>query len=206
MKKLLSLLILAVSTHCLAQDFNSQYFDGANCTSIMVGKDASADGSVMTSHTCDSWYRTWVRWEKEQEHDKYATQKIYRGSMGTRNSYDSKGLELAGEIPQAPYTFAYLNTAYPCLNEKQLAIGETTFSGPDTLVNPEGLFMIEELERVVLQRCDNARDAIKLIDELTKKYGYGDGGECITIADPNEVSALVLQLDCLLLPSLSSEK
>jgi len=24
------------------------------CTSIMVGKNASTDGSVMTSHTCDS--------------------------------------------------------------------------------------------------------------------------------------------------------
>ena len=33
---------------------------GANCTSIMVGKKASADGSVITSHTCDSKYRTWV--------------------------------------------------------------------------------------------------------------------------------------------------
>ena len=30
------------------------------CTSIMVGKNASTDGSVMTSHTCDSWYRTWM--------------------------------------------------------------------------------------------------------------------------------------------------
>ena len=29
-----------------------------SCTSIMVGKNASTDGSVMTSHTCDSWYRT----------------------------------------------------------------------------------------------------------------------------------------------------
>ena len=27
---------------------------GANCTSIMVGCKASADGSVITSHTCDS--------------------------------------------------------------------------------------------------------------------------------------------------------
>lgn len=29
------------------------------CTSIMVGKNATTDGSVITSHTCDSWYRTW---------------------------------------------------------------------------------------------------------------------------------------------------
>ena len=31
------------------------------CTSIMVGRKASADGSVITSHTCDSWYRTWMQ-------------------------------------------------------------------------------------------------------------------------------------------------
>jgi hypothetical protein len=92
-----------------------------------------------------------------------------------------------GEIPQVEHTYAYLNTAYPCLNEKQLAIGETTFSGPDTLVNEKGMFTIEELERVALMRCDNARDAIKLIGQLVKDYGYGDGGECITIADKNEV-------------------
>lgn len=179
-----------ISLNTTAQDVDAQDFEGASCTSIMVGKDASTDGSVMTSHTCDSWYRTWVRWEKAQEHEKGAMQKIYRGTMHTQDPYDSKGLKEVGEIPQAEYTYAYLNTAYPCLNEKQLAIGETTFSGPDTLVNPEGMFMIEELERIVLQRCDNARDVIRLIDELTKEYGYGDGGECITIADPNEVWCL----------------
>jgi dipeptidase len=49
------------------------------------------------------------------------------------------------------------------------------------------MFQIEELERIVLQRCTNARDAIKLIGELVKEYGYGDAGECITIADKKEV-------------------
>ena len=185
---LLSLLAFVILSYNInAQDVDAQDFDGANCTSIMVGKDASTDGSVMTSHTCDSKYRTWARWEKAQEYEKGATQKIYRGSMHTQDPYDSKGLMEVGEIPQAAYTYAYLNTAYPCLNEKQLAIGETTFSGPDTLVNPEGMFNIEELERIALQRCDNARDAIKLIAELIAEYGYGDWGECITIADPNEV-------------------
>ena len=192
MKKtyLLLLAFLSLSTATKAQDADSQDFEGANCTSIMVGKDASTDGSVMTSHTCDSWYRTWVRWEKAQEHEKGAKHQVRRGTMQTRTPYEVGGLEVAGEIPQAAHTYAYLNTAYPCLNEKQLAIGETTFSGPDTLVNPEGLFMIEDLQRIVLQRCDNARDAIRLIDELTKEYGYADGGECITIADPDEVWCL----------------
>jgi len=80
-----------------------------------------------------------------------------------------------------------MNTAYPCLNEYGLAIGETTIGGRRELVNNEGAFMIEELERIALERCKTAREAIKLIGELVKQYGYGDFGECITIADGKEV-------------------
>ena len=49
------------------------------------------------------------------------------------------------------------------------------------------MFLIEELERIVLMRCSTAREAIRLIAQLVAKYGYGDGGECITIADRKEV-------------------
>ena len=66
-------------------------------------------------------------------------------------------------------------------------MGETTISGRDTLQNPKGMFMIEELARVALQRCTTARDAIQLMGKLVKEYGYGDSGECLTIADPDEV-------------------
>ena len=91
-----------------------------------------------------------------------------------------------GTIPQVRHTYRFLDTAYPCLNEKQLAMGETTISGRDTLRNKEGIFMIEELARIALERCTTARDAIRLMGELVKKYGYGDSGECLTIADKNE--------------------
>ena len=54
MKKILFVLAgLCVSLTLLAQEF-----DGQNCTSIMVGRLASTDGSVITSHTCDGRYRT----------------------------------------------------------------------------------------------------------------------------------------------------
>lgn len=43
-----------------------------------------------------------------------------------------------------------------------------------------------ELYRLVLQRAKTARDAIHVADELTKKYGYNDWGECFTFADPQE--------------------
>ncbi len=183
MKRILS--FLAVLAICLP--LRSQEFDGQSCTSIMVGRKASTDGSVMTSHTCDGRYRTWVQMEPAADHEPGAMHQVLRGTMHTRFRGDTVGVKVMGEIPQVTHTYAYLNTAYPCLNEKQLAIGETTFGGPDTLVNAAGWFTIEELERVALQRCDNARDAIRLMGSLAEQYGYGDSGECLTVADKNEV-------------------
>lgn len=157
------------------------------CTSIMVGKKASADGSVMTSHTCDSWYRTWMQSVAPKDYPRDTVMSIYDGRMHTEYPGSTDGMKEKGQIPQARHTFRFLDTAYPCLNEKQLAIGETTYTGLDTMVNKEGMFKIEELQKIVLERCSTARDAISLMGKLIKEYGYGDSGECLTIADPKEV-------------------
>ena len=158
-----------------------------SCTSIMVGKRASADGSVITSHTCDSWYRTWMTMTAARDYERDTVTAIYDGRMHTQTPQDSTKMHRKGVIPQVRHTYRYLDTAYPCLNEKQLAMGETTIGGRDTLRNRKGLFCIEELQRIALERCSTARDAIRLMGELVKQYGYGDSGECLTIADKNEV-------------------
>ena len=182
MKKALLILALLVPMALQAQMSQRE-----SCTSIMVGKRASADGSVITSHTCDGRYRTWMTIEPAAKYAAGATTAIRKGTLHTSYPTDTTGVSQAGAIPQAAATYAYLNTAYPCLNEHQLAIGESTFGGPDTLRNKNGMFLIEELERIALQRCTTAREAIRLIADLIRQYGYGDGGECITIADRHEV-------------------
>jgi len=166
-----------------------QYMDDptAGCTSILVGRKASLDGSVITSHACDGPYRTWLNIVPHKEHSEGSTNKIYRGAMHTETVWDLRGKKEVGEIPQVAETYSFMNVCYPCLNEKQLAIGETTFGGKRKLRNKDGMFMIEELQRVVLERCTRAKEAILLIGELVKEYGYGDSGECLTIADPREV-------------------
>jgi len=157
------------------------------CTSIMVGREASADGSVLTSHTCDSWYRTWMSIEPAHDYPRDTVTSIRGGLMHTEHQGDMTGVKERGTIPQASHTYSFLNTAYPCLNEKQLAMGETTISGRDTLQNEKGLFVIEELQRIALERCTTARQAIRLMGSLIRQYGYGDSGECLTIADQREV-------------------
>ncbi|MCD4772883.1 MAG: hypothetical protein K8R41_05810, partial [Bacteroidales bacterium] len=49
------ILIISFSEISLSQDktdWEGKYPDG--CTSITAGKQATSDGSVLTSHTCDS--------------------------------------------------------------------------------------------------------------------------------------------------------
>jgi dipeptidase len=157
------------------------------CTSITAGRLATADGSVITCHTCDGNYRTWLNIVPHRTYDKGAVRKIYWGNLHTEYSTDMRGKILKGEIPEAEETYSYLNTAYPCLNEKQLAFGEATIGGRPELHNDEGLFLVEELQAIALERCTTARDAIRLMGSLATKYGYGDWGECLTVADTKEV-------------------
>jgi dipeptidase len=180
---------------CISLISRAQYSDidtdgpgyGENCTTIMVGRLASTDGSVMTSHTCDGNYRTWLEIFPHQKYLKGTTHQVYEGLLHTEEAWDMTKIKVKGEIPEAEETFAFLNTAYPCLNEKQLAIGETTIYGRQELINTEGMFFIEELEKIALQRCKTAREGIALIGKLAEEYGYADLAECITLADPKEV-------------------
>jgi len=160
--------------------------DPESCTSIVVGRKASADGSVMTSHTCDGVSHTWVRIVPAADHPKDAVFEVFKGLRKTEFYGDTAGVVKVGEIPEVRHTYAYLDTGYPSLNEKQVAIGESTFTGPDTLINKNAMFLIEELARIALMRCDNARDAVKLMGSLAEQYGYGDTGECLTVADKKE--------------------
>lgn len=158
------------------------------CTSIMAGKLATTDGSVITSHTCDGPYRTWVEIFPHSKYEPGTMHPVYTGTLNPREtSFDMRKVKQTGVVPEVTETYAFLNTAYPCLNEKQLAIGETTIGGRPELRNEAGVFYIEELEKIALQRCTNAREAIRLIGKLAEEYGFGDLAECITIADTKEV-------------------
>lgn len=198
MKKsvLYSLWLIGLSVFCStvllrAQKINDpgdfQNYKGS-CTSIMVGKLATTDGSVITSHSCDGLYRTWVEIFPHKQYKNGTVHTVYSGVLDpSERPFDMRHVRKTGEIPEAVETYAFLNTAYPCMNEKQLAIGETTIGGRDELRNPDGIFYIEELEKIALQRCTTAREAIRLIGKLAEDFGYGDYGECITLADPKEV-------------------
>lgn len=157
------------------------------CTIITVGTKASADGSVMTSHTCDSHRtRSWIDIVPARKHKKGSMAPMHK-----RMDCDSLAMPAyyhprIGEIPQVEKTHGFINTAYPCMNDAQLAIGESTFGGRESLRSEKGLIDCQQLVRLVLERCTSAREAVKLAGELTEKYGWIDEGEALSFCDTKE--------------------
>ncbi len=179
-----------VSQFVFAQADQSDWEGGVpeGCTSITVGKLASDDGSVFTSHTDDSHRtRSWMDIVPAKDHKKGSMMTMYK-----REAFDSLAMPTyahipIGEIPQVEHTYQYVNTAYACMNEHQLSMGESTFGGRPELVSDKGLIDCQRLCIIMLERCTTAREAIQVGGALIEKYGWNDWGECLTIADPNEV-------------------
>jgi dipeptidase len=160
------------------------------CTSVLVSKGASADGSVMITYTADSagfCPRLEVFPAKEYPDD---------AVIDIPATKDRS----AGKIKQVAKTYHVIGTAWEkepgmpdgawtqqgCINEYQVAVAETTFGGRAELVNPQGLVNYPMLITLALQRAKTAREAVNVMIQLVEEYGYNDEGESISIADKNE--------------------
>ena len=153
------------------------------CTTVAVGKDASADGSVMVAHTCDGWYDHRIQIVEGGIHADGEMVDIYRDPCTDTKSTP----ELVGQVPQVPETYTYFNIAYPFMNEKGVIISEFTWSGRSEVGSPEGLMVIANLQMLGLQRAATARECVEVMGAIAEEYGYCDGGECLLVADQNEV-------------------
>lgn len=147
------------------------------CTSILVSAGASADGSVMTSWTYDvTGFMAPLQFYPGGEYAEGDSLDIFSFREG----------KFLGRIKQAPRTFKIVGN----MNEHQVSIGETTFTGRSELHGGEGVFDYGNLIYVTLQRARTAREAILIMDQLAKTYGYHDTGESFSIADKNEAWVL----------------
>ncbi len=174
-------------------------FDKDGCTVIIVGKDASTDGSVMTTHTCDCGICDWTfRHIPAADHKPGSTRKIYHVSQ-YRTWPPAEGLkwdlykkDYAGiDIPEVAHTHAYLHGGFGYMNDKQVAIGESTIGCQRRMENPTPAAKLDltMLTLLAMERAATAREAIQVIGSLAEKYGYGfhDDGEMLAIADTQEV-------------------
>lgn len=144
------------------------------CTNLIVGKKASADGSVIVSYNADSYglYGYLCHYP--------ATKNNPAGSMREIVDWDTN--RPLGKIPEAVNTYNVIGN----MNQFQVTIAETTFGGRPALVDTTAVMDYGSLMYVALQRSRSAREAIKVMTDLVAEYGYASEGESFTIADPNE--------------------
>lgn len=154
------------------------------CTTMGAGRKASTDGSVLITHSCDGWYDQRLRVIRGGKHEPGEMVDIY--NVMCHANHPAEPLHKVGQVPQAARTYTYFQIAYPFMNEKQVIIGEFTWTGRPELASPQGIFYIENLEALALARCATARSAVRLMGQFAEQYGYADGGETLVVGDPNE--------------------
>lgn len=145
----------------------------AACTNFIVGKKASADGSVICSYSADDYGMF-------QSLCHYPAGRHAKGEM--RQVYDWDTNVYHGEIPEAEETYNVIGN----INEYQVTIGETTFGGREEMVDSTGILDYGSLIYIALQRSRTAREAISVMTTLAETYGYNSEGETFTICDPDE--------------------
>ncbi|MBR6201544.1 MAG: C69 family dipeptidase [Bacteroidaceae bacterium] len=143
------------------------------CTSIIVGKGASADGSVLVTYNADSYGMFGSIYH-------HVGGRHAKGEM--RKVYDWDTNKYLGEIPQAERTYTVVGQ----MNENQVSIAETTFGGREELWKTEGLIDYGSLIYMALERSTSARDAIGIMTSLVDTYGYCSEGESFSVCDKNE--------------------
>ena len=143
------------------------------CTGLIATPGATADSSSLVTYAADSHTLY-----GELYHKRGGTHP--KGTMRKITDWDS-GRPL-GEIPEAPVTYTRIGN----MNEHGLAVTESTWGGRHELAG-SGIIDYGSLIFLALERAKTAPEAIKVMTELVKEYGYASEGETFTIADPNEV-------------------
>ncbi|PLX00626.1 MAG: peptidase, partial [Marinilabiliales bacterium] len=144
------------------------------CTIIVVGKNATTDGSVIVSHT-DAGPDCRVHVMPGQFFAEGSMAPVYWGMVDLGRPLGDYG-DTLGMIPQVSETYSYFQSAYPQMNEWQLTIGESTTSMREELKLDDStckqIMTVEQAQAFALQRCKTAKEALKLITALMEKYGF----------------------------------
>ena len=185
----------------------------SSCTTTLVTKGASANGSVLVSHSNDGFISDpSIVYVPAKDHAIDSRRPIYpsplaAGEMSNYNCFfnprliaperapgydykNSKSTKPLGYIQESSHTYAYIDGDYGIMNEHGLMLGECTNTSARlpkiSFKQSGGIFYAAELGRVALERCINSREAVHLIGKLIDEFGIYGTGETLIVADKNE--------------------
>ncbi|MBN2399056.1 MAG: C69 family dipeptidase [Candidatus Aminicenantes bacterium] len=150
-----------------------------NCFTIVAGKNATTDGSVLLAHNEDDRGRLLVNVYKvaAREHGKSDVLTLNGGATLPQVKNTLAMLWL--EIPETSFADAYINESGVALASNACPSREDK---PELTKGGIG-FM---LRRLIAERAQTARAGVRIAGELVAQFGYNASGRTYIIADDQE--------------------
>ncbi len=169
---ILLFLVLVLSISVLAAD-------RTECYTVLVGKKASADGSVMVAHNEDDYGNIIVNVRKIAPKNYGPVVKV---NLGNGAVYETDGRTngfLWIEATTQEFADSFINEYGVLITSDSCPSRETNEDITDGGIS----YM---LRRLVAEKARSAREAVELIGQLVEKYGYRSSGRTYSVADKNE--------------------
>lgn len=162
-----------------------------SCTTVLIGKDMTADGSVIHAHNEDMGFSAVgrlysVKGKTHKSGEKlkipYVTipqvEKTYQ-YWASGNAYSSSGLGVSTET--RPYDYVLVG-----MNHWGMTMACNWMWSKEENMSEEGIRRYA-IRQLILERAKTAQDAVKIIADFIEQYGQADwGGLDYALADPNE--------------------
>ena len=149
------------------------------CFTVLVGRKASADGSVMVAHNEDDRGDIVVNLRKIAARDYGAPRKV---DLGKGGFYETDG-KTAGFLWIEATTQEFADSF---VNEHGVLV--TSDSCPSRITAEDltdgGIGWM--LRRLLAEKATSAREAVRLAGELVERFGYRASGRTYSIADKDE--------------------
>jgi len=150
-----------------------------DCFSMLVGKQATSDGSVMFAHNEDDWGDRLVNW--------------YKVPAMTHKEGTFVTLKNGGKLEQPKQTWSYVWLEMPEMDYSDSYMNEWGVTiGSDACLSKEKKPELTDggigywLRRAMAERAKSAKEAVLIGGSLVEKYGYAASGRTYCIADENE--------------------
>ena len=173
------------------------------CTIVSVGKDATTDGSTISTHNDDSTgadFRLWIIPSMEGgegvQRDIVMDSHNYGDFGDYPNTKDYGKGTLIATMDQPEDTIAYLHSRYSFINAKGVAMGESTFSCDrdfydsdiyKAIYAKDGIIDCWNCQDIALERATTAKEAVEIMGKLCEDYIWYDAGETINVCDGTDV-------------------
>jgi dipeptidase len=156
-----------------------------DCFTVLVGKKASADGTVMIGHNEDDRGDIIVNLRKIPPRDYGEPQKINLGKGGNLETDGRTNGFLWIEATTQEFADSFVNEHGVVITSDSCPSKETE----DELTDGGIGYM---LRRIVAEKAKSAREGIEIAGDLIEKYGYRSSGRTYAILDKDEAWMLAV--------------